>query len=496
MLKVTHVATGLESAREAVSRYAWREAFDLFAAADAAEPLGPDDLDHLAECAWWVGKMRHSIALRERAHAAYLKADGVRQAARVAIDLVEHHADLGEVAMAEGWLQKATRLLEGAPETAEHGWLRLAQGMMTRGQGDLRTAGDYAAEASDIGARHGDKDLFALGHAFKGLALTFTGDPDRGLPMVEEATEGAVNGELGARATGNIYCMMISVNAQLADWQRAGHWTEAATRWCNRQAINGFPGVCRVHRAEIMRLRGALSEAEEEALTATTELGSFNLEFAALAFRELGEVRLKMGDIEAAEDAFRQASEMGAIPQPGLALALVQRGRPQAAARALRRALADPGLRPLDRAKLLPAQLEVALLLDDLQTARSVAAELDTIAGSHASPALRAMADAGAAAVRLADGALGDAEEAARNARELYEQVDLGYEAARVSLLLGQIHRVQGDAERTREEVNAALSIFMSMGAVPDANRARALLAETDGHEPPDEATAGTPPAD
>ena len=77
--------------------------------------------------------------------------------------------------------------------------------------------------------------------------------------------------------------------------------------WCDRQAINGFPGVCRVHRAEILRLRGALSEAEEEARTATVELGSFNLMFAALAFRELGEVRLKMGDIDAAEEAFRQA---------------------------------------------------------------------------------------------------------------------------------------------------------------------------------------------
>lgn len=477
---MTNVATGLESARDAVSRYAWREAFDLFAAADAAEPLGPDDLDNLAECAWWVGKMRHCIALRERAHAAYLKAGDVRRAARVAIDLVEHHADLGEIAMAEGWLQKATRLLEGEPEAAEHGWLRLAEGFMMRGRGDLRTAGAYAAEASEIGARRADKDLFALGHAFQGVALTFTDDPDRGLPMVEEATEGAVNGELGARATGMVYCMTIAVNAQLADWQRAGHWTEAATRWCNRQAINGFPGVCRVHRAEIMRLRGALSEAEEEARTATIELGSFNLEFTALAFRELGEVRLKMGDLDGAEDAFRQAFEMGAIPQPGLALALVQRGRPQPAATALRRALADPGLRPLDRAKLLPAQLEVALLLDDVETARSAAEELDTIARSHASPALRAVADAGAAAVRLATGALPEAEEAARNARALFEGVDLLYEAARMSLLLGQIHRAQGDAEGAREELAAALSAFTTIGAVPDANRARDLLAETD----------------
>ena len=90
------------------------------------------------------------------------------------------------------------------------------------------------------------------------------------------------------------------------------------------------------------------------------------------------------------------------------------------------------------------------------------------------------MADAGAAAVRLATGALPEAEGAARNARALFERVDLLYEAARMSLLLGQIHRAQGDAERAREELAAALSTFTTIGAVPDANRARDLLAETD----------------
>jgi tetratricopeptide (TPR) repeat protein len=457
-------------------RYAWGEAFTLFAEADAVEPLGPADLDLMADCAWWIGKMRHCIALRERAHAAYLKAGQVRRAARVAIELGDHHADLMEVPVASAWIQRATRLLEGEPEAAEHGWLKLAMGLMARGD-DLSKAGDYAAEAAEIGARHGDRDLFGLGHAFQGTSLVFTGDVERGLLMVEEATEGAVAGDLGPRATGWIYCMMISVNAHLADWQRAGHWTEAATRWCDHQAINGFPGVCRVHRAEILRLRGALSEAEEEARTATIELGSFNLLFAALAFNELGEVRLKMGEIDAAEEAFSQANEMGVTPQPGHAMALLQRGKPQAAASSLRRALADTNLGPLDRGKLLPTQVEAALLLDDAATARSAAEELEAIADSHSSPALRATADAAAAAVGLADGTLGAAEDAARRARRLYDEVDLLYEAARAALLLGQIHQAQGDSEQARVEISSALSTFERIGAVPDANRARSILA-------------------
>ena len=63
MRAVSNVTLRLDDARDAASKYAWREAFDLFAAADAVEPLGPEDLEPMAECAWWIGKMRHCIAL-------------------------------------------------------------------------------------------------------------------------------------------------------------------------------------------------------------------------------------------------------------------------------------------------------------------------------------------------------------------------------------------------------------------------------------------------
>jgi tetratricopeptide (TPR) repeat protein len=476
MSAMTSVAADTEGARAAVARYEWREAFDLYAAADAVAPLEPDCLDQMADCAWWIGRMRHCIALRERAHTTYLKVGNLRRAAAVAASLAEHHGDLGELADAEAWIQKASRMLEDQPEGVEHGWLSLSQGLMCRNVGDLGGAQGFAERAEAIGGRYHDKDLFALGRAFAGICIAWTGDPDRGLPMVEEATQGAAAGELGPKATGSIYCMAIALNAQLADWQRAGHWSEAATNWCNRQAINGFPGICRVHRAEIMRLRGAFSEAEEEARLATGELASFNLGFTAMAFRELGEVRVKMGEFDAAEDAFRQASELGVSPQPGLALLLLERGRPEAAATALRRALADTYLGPLDRAKLLPAQLDVAVLLGDGDVARAAAAELDTIAQTHSAPALRATADAAAAAVAFMDGSLDDAEAFALRARAEFDEVDLWYESARVSSLLGTIWRARGDLERARSELGAALGTFERIGALPDALRTRELV--------------------
>ena len=467
----------IDAARDAASRWAWGEAFDLFAASDAVEPLGPDDLERMAECAWWLGKMRHCIALRERAHAAYLKDGNARRAAGVACELADHHADLMEFPSASAWMQKAERLLESEPEGVEHGWLRLTQALSGRPDGDWAKVGRLAAEASEIGARFQDKNLFALAHAVQGLGLTYDGHTDAGVALIEEATVGAVNGELGPYETGAIYCMMITTNAHAADWQKAGHWTEAAKDWCDRQAINGFPGICRVHRAEIMRLRGDLSIAEEEARTASVELASFNLMFTALAFKELGEVRLKLGDIDTAEDAFRQAQEMGVTPQPGLTAALVQRGKTQAASASIRRALADRSIGPLDRAKLLPTQVEVSLLLDDVETARSAMSELGEIAADNPRPALRAAAASAVAAVGLADGDFDRAVAAAEEARGLYREVDLAYEEARATLLLGQIHLARGDAVHATAELDAALSTFDTVGAVPDAVRARELLA-------------------
>jgi class 3 adenylate cyclase len=484
-------ASILEGAREAAGRYSWAEAFELFGAADAASPLGSDDLVTMSDCAWWVGRMRHCIALRERAYAAYVKEGNNRKAAYVAVGLADSHHDLTEMSVSNAWAQRAAKLLTDEPEGPEHGWLELTYARNSFS--DWPKVYEHAQRGGEIAARHGDKDLFALTLSVRGMTLVYQDEIDQGMTLIEEATVGAVSGELGPMATGWIFCMMISTTSHLADWQRAGQWTEAAKRWCDRQAINGFPGVCRVHRAEIMRLRGSFTEAEEEAQVATTELASFNLMFAALAFKELGEIRLRMGEIEGAEEAFRQANEMGVTPQPGQALIQVEKGKPEAAAKALARVLGEQGMGPMDRAKILPTQAEVALSLGDVETARKAAKELEEIVAPHTSPALRAVVEATNAGVALADNDLGTAEESAKLAGRLYKEADLTYDAAKVSVLLGRVYQAQGDSDGAQFEISSALSTFERLGALPDADRARALLASaTQASAPPERRVAKT----
>src|SRR5213594_3570432 len=75
------VEPDLAAARDAARRHDWREAFELLLAADGAGRLEPDDLDLLAEVAWWLYRLDVSIATRERAYQGFLRlADGRRAA--------------------------------------------------------------------------------------------------------------------------------------------------------------------------------------------------------------------------------------------------------------------------------------------------------------------------------------------------------------------------------------------------------------------------------
>src|SRR4030095_12524043 len=119
----------------------------------------------------------------------------------------------------------------------------------------------------------GDRDLAALELQEQGRLLVAKGEVAEGLALLEDAAMHAVSGTLGPLATGDIFCDAIEVCRRLADFGRASEWTDAARQWCDRQGILGFPGVCRVYRAGILRLRGALLDAAREATDACESYG-------------------------------------------------------------------------------------------------------------------------------------------------------------------------------------------------------------------------------
>jgi class 3 adenylate cyclase len=467
------VSDSLERGRRALARHSWREAFEQLSAAEAAQGLSAEDLEGLAAAVRWLGRVAECMAVRERAYTAYLDAGNRRRAAFMALELARDNFGKRNPTVGRAWLTRSERLLEPEPESIEHGYLARMRGAMAN---DPEKALQHAQRTFEIGSRLGDPDLVALGLHDRGRIMVAQGHVAEGMELIDEATLPAVSGELGTFATGIIYCATIETCKELADYRRAGEWTEAAKRWCEREGVGGLPGVCRVYRAGIMRLRGAWTEAEQEVRHACDELRDFNLYYAAEAFYELGEIRLRRGDLPEAADAFRRAHELGREPQPGLALLRLAEGKVDAALASVRSVLTETAGDRLARARLLPAQVEIAVAAGDHEGARAATEELEAIARAYGTSALEASAVCARGAVQLAEGDGAAARQSLRRGYRLWQELEAPYESARARVLLASAYRVGGDHEAVALELAAAKSVFERLGAQLDLRHVAQLL--------------------
>ncbi len=478
-------ADPLEAGREAYARKAWTDAYRLLTEADAAGPITAEDLEALAKSAWWIGLPGASIAAHERAYAAHLEQGDRSRAAFVALTLRREYGAKLSSSVAQGWLNRAEHLLENEPESPAHGYLALAHGELARSRGELEHALAHFDRAREIASRLDDSDLPVWAAMRRGDTLIGLGNLDEGWQLMEGAAAAAVGGETGPFTTGVAFCNVMATCRDLADYRRGSEWADVAKRWCEQQDITGFPGICRVHRAEFMRLTGAWAEAEAEVRRACEELREFHPGVAREAFQELGEVRLRMGDLMGAEDAFHQAQQLGHDPQPGLALLLLAKGVPDAAAASIRGSLEEQTWDRLARARLLPAQADIAKVRGDGGTAEAAADELAQIAEEFGTAAIRAAAAQAAGVVALLRERHDDAAQRFREARRLWREIDAPFEAATVSVLLAEAHAAQGDAEAAELELVTARSAFERLGAKPDVARSVALLAQVKGSPSP-----------
>ncbi|MGW0394159.1 LuxR C-terminal-related transcriptional regulator [Streptomyces sp. NPDC003042] len=329
---------------------------------------------------------------------------------------------------------------------------------------------------SEIGNRFDDLDLATMGLHQEGRALFRLKGMSEGGKLLDEAMVAVVAGDIGLFFTPWIYCSSISLCQFAAEFRRAAEWTSALEEWAGAQSHSRLiSGTCHVHRAQIMQLRGAWPQAEEEARLAAEQLNGLITFDAAEASYQIGEIRRLVGDVLAAEEAFVRAGRLGREPQAGLALLRLAQGRMQAAGAAIRRALAEPSRDRLARAALLPAQVEIAVAAGQAQEARLAADELHAIALDYG-PALRATADYSRALVQLAEGDANGALACLRRAWQIWQELDVPYEAARTRLHIGLACRALGDEDTAHLEIDAARSAFNQLGAMPDQQYATRLL--------------------
>ena len=423
----------------------------------------------MAEAAWWLGRMTEAIEMYSSVYRHYLDADDLAGASRTAVQLSIHTRLVGEAAQSAGWSSRAMRHLDAVPESSDHGYplfLKIAAHM---GQGEIELALADARRMQSLGQRFADPTLQALGVYYEGRVLVKQAKVKQGLSLLDEAMVAALSDQLGQLWTGAIYCGLMDVCNELRDPRRAFEWTEATRRWTDPLPLASvFPGICRVHRAQVMQTRGDWAEAEAEALGASVDLVGIDVFAVADAFYEVGEVRRMRGDFKGAEEAYLKAHDHGRDPQPGLALMSLAQGRIAPAAASISAALAAKQSLRLDAAPLLSAQVAIALAADDVALAERSAAELEDIARDFDSAGIRADAYRCTGSVRSAQGRHMEALSSLRSAANIWQELNAPYEVARCRTLLAECYRELGDADAADREQAAARQQFERLGVVID----------------------------
>lgn len=469
-------ANRIQRARDAAATGDWQDAYGLLIEVDGTTPLSGPDLALLAGVAYAAGHPDVTIEAWERVHRASVQAGDHLAAAGAAVRVAMHLLfDTALLAPVRGWLTRAEGLLDGQQAvTPVHAWLAVARNYERLLSGDFASARQWARRATEAGTGR-EPAAAAIGRIAEARSLILEGDVSRGLTLLNEAAVAAVTGELDPLWTGLVYCEVVCAFHALGQYDLAEEWTKEMERWRHGKPVGSLHGRCRVHRAEILRLRGCCAEAETEILRACEELRPYLRREFGWPLTELGRIRFRKGDIQGAEDAFLAAHEAGWDPQPGLALVHLARGDIARAAASIREALGRPSTIPskewppnteLRRAPLLEAQVEIEIAAGDLVQARTAAEELGQVAALFQSKALGASAALAHARIRFAEGDTARATSDFETAAQQWSDIGAPYETAVARMGLAHTLRAEGKEERALLELGAARAAFERIGAV------------------------------
>jgi DNA-binding CsgD family transcriptional regulator len=464
--------------RAALRECRWDDALVLFEQALIERAVNsPEALDGLAEVRYRQGDYAGAIELRERAYAGFRARGDTRYPAKLAayhlaFDYVALH---GNLAVAQGWLERGRRLAEVSGDCPERGWVELACVLATD---DPAAKDRHIAAALDIARRHGDADLEFDALAYAGVALVERGRFGDGMRNLDEAAAAARGGEVvSPTAAGEIYCKMLLACEMALDVRRAEQWTAVADSLAGRTNVAWASAICRMYHGGILIAAGRWSEAEHELETSLRLYAGSYARLSSGAVVRLAGLRVLQGRLDQAEALLAGHDDDAYAVRP-LARLHLARGEADVAASLLRRHLARQVPGPV-LAPVLAQLVEVELATGRLAAADEACARLAAFAAEPVTPMPRAFTAFAHGLVAAADhaGAVDVATGHLEAALVAFAEGGLPFEAARSRVALARvIASTQPDVARS--EARAALDLFDRIGARPDADATASLLRE------------------
>ena len=433
-------ANQLDEPQEALRQGQWERARAGFEAA-LAHAESAEALEGLAEAAWWLEDASEVLSARQRAYHLFRRRGEDVNAGRMATELGFDHAVFRlELAVANGWFQRAHRLLDEHSPVTEQVWLGLREAEVAyHTAGDMTYTHKLAAGARQLAVDLSLSDAELMGLALEGLTLVGLGEMDEGLGRLDEAAAAAVGGEVDSyKAIAGICCFVIFACERVGDIERASQWCEQYMAYCQRSDMPGYLAFCQAHHASVLAARGRWAEAEEELEGARQALHA-RPAWSLTVFARLGELRRRQGHFDEAAALFERAQ-----PDPGGILGAAR----------------------------------LALDRGDADTARELAeGMLDRVPETDRVQRLAALELV--AALRCTAGETDAAERAVTEFEAVAEAANTDWLLGRASHLRGQLALACGDPITAHGRLQAALDTYQRVGLPFEEASARADLART-----------------
>jgi LuxR family maltose regulon positive regulatory protein len=458
----------VEAGEQALHRADWRAAEDAFRAALAVGEM-PEAHEGLAAALYWQGDVRGAVDTQEAAYQMYQDRGNRRAAARVATWLaLEYHMGRGLSAIANGWLQRAQRLLDGLEPSREHAWLLFWDAhiqLHPMYTGDPTTARARLAEASRLARENGLRDIEMMTLGLEGVMLVHEGNVAEGMRRLDEVSTAAVSGELTDRcAMGNACCYVLTTCEAVGDFERAAQWLARVKDHHRPQRLVPYDMYCRDHAIGILLWRGRWAEAEEEIGKMKREAEAMAPSLVPEAVSRLGELRRRQGRAEEAEALFAQVdTHRRAIL--GRAWMALDEGDSARATEMVDRYFRQ--LPPGDQLARLPA---LELLVEahagggDVSAAVQALVELSQLAQRLRTPAPAAMVHLAEGRVACLKAEHDTGRRCLEDAVAAFERLGAPYHAARARQALSRCLTALGRATDADHEMKKAVAALRSLG--------------------------------
>jgi ATP/maltotriose-dependent transcriptional regulator MalT len=462
-------------AARALAEGRWAEARAAFEAALAGEETA-EECFGLAMALWWLGENHACVEQCGRAYTLFRESGDAQRAAQSAVWLaITYKANFANYAAANGWINRAERLLEPFAPGPLHGWVWVARAYRLT---DLDAAEELTERAAEIARAAGDVDLELVAMAQLGLIRVGKGHIEAGFGMIDEAMAASLAGERSTLDT-VVYacCDMLHACELASDVERAAQWCQVADDFVARYGCPFLYAECRIYYGSVLTATGRWEEADRElrAGVRITAGASPGLHRRALA--RLAGLRVRQGRLEDAEQLLAnaragvEAEAEASVLTAALSLA---RGDAPGAGRLLEERLRHLEDHRWHLAGALDLLVDAYITAGRIEAATGAVERLEATADAARSRHLDALAAGARGRLLLANGELRGVAQL-ETALQVWSSLGLPLESARTRFALARA-LVTDEPDTAIDHARRALTAFEDLGAAIDADRAASFL--------------------